>query len=171
MKNLKSLFSDLLSEYGFTDSSDLLHHIFGYQNTFVFKVQVLLAFAGTFAVTATRFIETWLWEPAIGLLVISVMIFLRSISGAAVKIKVEKKPFNLNKSLKTLPILLAHVGFMSLSWHIAKAEVIMTWLPSAVFVVFATYHLLLLGKDLVKLELIEGELLTKLAGKIEDNTK
>jgi hypothetical protein len=169
---MKKMFSDMgkdiLKEYGFRDLNDLLHHIFAFQNFFVAKIQLLVGLLTIVIVNVMGFIDSYIWSPAIGLITISIMVVLRAITGALVKTRIKKEKFNVNKSLKTVPILLAHVAMMSLSWHIGNADGVMIWLPSAVFGIFATFHFLLLGKDAVELGYLPEELFGKLSKKIAD---
>jgi hypothetical protein len=157
---------NILSEYGFESLGDFISHILAFQNMFVLKIQLLISILAITFLDLLGIIDTYVWSPALGLLTISGLIIVRAITGAAVKMINDKQKFHLNKSLKTIPILLAHIAIMSGSWHIGNADGVMAWLPSVVFAVFATYHFLLLFKDFVNLGLIEGELLTKIADKI-----
>jgi hypothetical protein len=166
----KDAMRNILDEYGFKNLTDFIQHILGFQNVFVAKIQAFLAFAAVALIDILGIIDTYVWSPALGLVTISAMIAIRAVTGAIVKTKHVGEKFNPHKAIKTVPIWLAHVGIMSLSWHIGKADEVMNWLPSAIFVVFATFHFLLLFKDLVTLGLIEGELLTKIAKKISDKT-
>lgn len=167
MKHLREILSDLLSEYGFSSSTDLLLHLIAYKNAFLFKIQVIVAFIFTVTITITSFIESYLYQPAIGYIVVAVMVFARAISKTAVAMKVHKEKFNPHKFLKTVPILVFHLVILSITWHVGEADKIMSWLPSIIFAYYSTHYVVMLLADGEKLGMIEGKLVSKITSKIE----
>ena len=161
---------ETLKEFGFRSFYDLFTHLFAFQNFFVVKIQVIFAFTSLILIEITGFVDANIYSPSAGLFIIWVMILIRSVTGALVSTRIKKQSFNAHKFLKTVPILIAHLGIMSLSWYIGNVNIIMEWLPIFVLAIFSTFHFFLIFKNLVELGLLEGELLTKLSKKIDNKT-
>ena len=129
---------ETLKEFGFRSFYDLFTHLIAFQNLFVAKIQFIFAFTSLIMIGITSFVDAHIYSRAAGLFIILVMVLLRAVTGALVSIRIKKNVFNLHKSIKTVPILIAHLAIMSLSWYIGNVNIIMEWLPIIVLAIFYT---------------------------------
>lgn len=160
----------LIEELGFSSIAEMAQTLSGFKTVPTLILQIGFAWY----VNLSGFTSTWVYDPPNAVFVVVGLIVSDTILGFWLAMKKNGKA-DLRKLTRVLPITLAHVGIMSVSFHFSKVDpTSFSWMPTAVFAFFGIRHLISVIKNLTQLGLIKGDLLNVINSRIttadEDTT-
>jgi hypothetical protein len=149
--------------WGFDNVESLLNQTLFIKNK-IYAVTLLMI-----SVSVSVWIDTYIFSPALTYFVFISLSFAESFTGTIKAIRVEKEKFDLDKSLKFIPKLLAHTFALSASWYLAKSDSLLAWMPSTIFIYFSVNNFLKSCLHLIDLKWLEGEFASFLKSKITEH--
>lgn len=156
------MFKDFWNYYGFNDLGDFVSSALMNKSLASIGMQTV----GAGLTVYVSFIEAHVFKPPSAVLVISALLVIDSILGAAIAINQGQK-FSVPKFSRIVLIWLAHMIILVASYQMQKVDPFtFSWLPNAAFGFFATRTLLSIIRNFVALKLIKGELIAFLESKL-----
>lgn len=166
IQQTKLFVNEFTRAIGYNDLGDMITSVLLIKNIGV-SVLVLL---GSVYISLVLIIEQYVYSPVFAFVIAIIACAGESITGTIAGVKADGETFDLNKSLRIIPKILSHAYFLSMSYNIAKAEMLLLWLPSTVFIYLTTINFLKSIRNAGKLKWVEGSFVEFLEKNISDKT-
>lgn len=138
--------------FGFQDWDSMSVYVFLLANKTV-TVSLLII---SFTISINGWIESWIFSPVYTYAVFIALMLAEVFFGTLKAIKVDKEKFNWDKFGRLMPKFLAHTFALSAAYHMSKAEPLLVWMPSTVFIYFSVQNFMKSAMHLVDLKGLEG---------------
>lgn len=153
-------------------------HALGYSSFSVALDQLLLiknkAFAvGLFLLSLGGgfflWIEQWVFSPGTTYVVFVGLTVAESVCGTIKSIWYNGEQFEIDKSARVIPKLIAHTFALSAAWHLANADPLLGWMPSTVFIYFSSQNFLKTVLHMIDMKWMDGDFANFIRGKFTMN--
>lgn len=138
--------------FGFHDWDSMSGYVFLIVNKTV-TVSLLVI---SLTISINGWIESWIFSPFYTYAVFIALMLAEVFFGTLKAIKVDKEKFNWDKFGRLVPKFLAHTFALSAAYHMSKAEPLLVWMPSTVFIYFSVQNFMKSAMHLVDLKGLEG---------------
>jgi hypothetical protein len=153
-------------------------HALGYDSFTTLLDQLLIIKNKTFAVSVFFlsigggffvWIEQWIFSPGTTYLVFVALTVSESIFGTIKSLWYNKNKFQIDKSARIIPKLIAHTFALSAAWHLANADPLLGWMPSTIFIYFSTQNFLKSILHMIDMKWMDGNFADFIRGKFTMN--
>jgi hypothetical protein len=165
-ESMKIFVNEFTKAIGYDNLTDMITSVLLIKN---FGIS-LIVFLGSVYISILMIIEEYVYSPVFAFVIALIACAGESISGTYTNITVDGEKFDLTKALRIIPKLLSHAYFLSMAFNAAKAEVLLSWLPSTVFIYLTMINVLKSIRNAGKLKWIDGSFVTFLETNLSDKT-
>jgi len=154
-----------LDAIGYNSVTNAFHQIFLVKNKILASSVFLISIGGGIFI----WIEQWVYSPGTTYIVFLALTVSESIFGTIKSTWYSQEKFDLNKSTRVIPKIIAHSFALSSAWHMAQSDVLLGWMPSTIFIYFSTQNFLKTIIHMIDMKWMDGDFARFIRGKFAIN--
>lgn len=141
-----------LDAIGYNSLTNAFHQIFLIKNKFLASSVFMVSIGGGLII----WIERWVYSPGATYVVFLALTIAESVFGTVKSTWYLHEKFDLTKSARIIPKIIAHSFALSSAWHMAQSDVLLGWMPSTIFIYFSTQNFLKTILHMIDMKWMDG---------------